>query len=219
MLLQHLPGYAGCRGPEYHTRQPSVSSVMQTQRLLRVALWSILLAAATYTSTDPDLWGNVRFGLDILRDASIPHVDPYSFTADHAWINHEWLSEVITAGAFRLGGNPGLILLKLATIGGMLLLLNSTLRREGVDAAIVRDGATARRRHPHDGANTAHSAAAVFARVLRCASLVPHGGAARRAPMASDPAAALCGLGESARRLAGRRRRARALDARGRRQR
>lgn len=116
---------------------------MQTQRLLRVALWSILLAAATYTSTDPDLWGNVRFGLDILRDASIPHVDPYSFTADHAWINHEWLSEVITAGAFRLGGNPGLILLKLATIGGMLLFLNSTLRREGVDAAIVRDGATA----------------------------------------------------------------------------
>ena len=62
-------------GPEYHTRQPSVSSVTQTQRLLRVALWSILLAAATYTSTDPDLWGNVRFGLDILRDASIPHVD------------------------------------------------------------------------------------------------------------------------------------------------
>ena len=54
--------------------------------------------------------------------------------------------------------------------------------------------------------NTAHSAAAVFARVLRCASLVPHGGAARLAPMASDPAAALCGLGESARRLAGRRR-------------
>ena len=70
-------------------------------------------------------------------------MDPYSFTADHAWINHEWLSEVITAGAFRLGGNPGLILLKLTTIGGVLLLLNSTLRREGVDAAIVRDGATA----------------------------------------------------------------------------
>ena len=130
-------------GPEYHTRQPRVSSVIQTQRLLRVALWSILLAAATYTSTDPDLWGNVRFGLDILRDASIPHVDPYSFTADHAWINHEWLSEVITAGAFRLGGNLGLILLKLAAIGGMLLFLNSTLRREGVDAAIVRDGVAA----------------------------------------------------------------------------
>ena len=62
--------------------------------LLRVALWCVLLAAVTYTSTDPDLWGNVRFGLDILRDGSIPHTDAYSFTSDHVWVNHEWLSEV-----------------------------------------------------------------------------------------------------------------------------
>jgi hypothetical protein len=47
------------------------------------------------TSTDPDLWGNVRFGLDILRSGSVPHLDPYSFTTDRTWVNHEWLAEVI----------------------------------------------------------------------------------------------------------------------------
>src|SRR5437867_2118764 len=117
-------------GDEFHTCQRAISPVIPTRGVLRVALWSILLAAATYTSTDPDLWGHVRFGLDMLRDERIPHADVYSFTSDRAWINHEWLAEVVMAGAFRLGGDPALILMKLAAIGGMLLLLDSTLRRE-----------------------------------------------------------------------------------------
>jgi hypothetical protein len=111
--------------------------------LLRVSLWSILLAAVTYTSADPDLWGHVRFGLDILRSASIPHLDPYSFSADRAWINHEWAAEVITAAAFRAGGDAGLILLKLSAVIAMLLLLDTALRREGAEAFIARDAIAA----------------------------------------------------------------------------
>jgi hypothetical protein len=111
--------------------------------MLRVALWSVLLAAITYTSTDPDLWGNVRFGLDILRHGSIPHTDPYSFTSDRTWVNHEWLSEVCIGYAYQAGGALGLILLKLACIGGMLLLLLATLRREGIHSSIVGDAAAA----------------------------------------------------------------------------
>jgi hypothetical protein len=97
-----------------------------------VALWCVLLAAVTYTSTDPDLWGNVRFGLDILRDGNIPHTDAYSFTTDREWVNHEWLAEVLIGNAFRAGGTVGLILLKVAAVGSMLLLLWLTLRREGI---------------------------------------------------------------------------------------
>ena len=52
--------------------------------MLRVALWCVLLAAVTRTSADPDLWGNVRFGLDILRDGAVPLTDTYSFTTDRA---------------------------------------------------------------------------------------------------------------------------------------
>ncbi len=66
---------------------------------------------------DPDLWGHVRFGLDLLATRGLPSVDPYSFTQDVAWINHEWLSELLFAVAFRLAGVPGLVLLKVAILG------------------------------------------------------------------------------------------------------
>jgi len=111
--------------------------------MLRVALWCVLLAAVTHTSADPDLWGNVRFGLDILRDGSIPHTDSYSFTTDRAWVNHEWLSEVLIGHAFRAAGDVGLILLKLAAVGSIVLLLWLTLRRERIYSAIVGDTAVA----------------------------------------------------------------------------
>lgn len=113
------------------------------QTLLRVVLWLILVAGASYTRVDPDLWGHVRFGLDILRDASVPQADSYSFSSDRTWINHEWAAEVVTASAFRLGGGSGLVLLKLSAIGGVLLLLVSVLRREGVDSVMMRDALAA----------------------------------------------------------------------------
>src|SRR4030095_12089202 len=110
---------------------------------LRVALWCVLLAAVTYTSTDPDLWGNVRFGLDILRDGALPPTDASSFTTDRVWVNHEWLAEVFIGNAFRAGGIVGLILLKLAAVGSILLLLVLTLRRERIYSPLVRDAAVA----------------------------------------------------------------------------
>src|SRR4030095_4422217 len=119
-------------------------SVMRAARsftMLRVALWCVLLAAVTHTSADPDLWGNVRFGLDILRDGSIPHTDAYSFATDRARVNHEWLAEVLIGHAFRAAGDVGLILLKLAAVGSMVLLLWLTLRRERIYSAVIRDAA------------------------------------------------------------------------------
>ena len=108
-----------------------------------IALWSILLAGASYTTTDPDLWGHVRFGLDILRDWTISRVDPYSFTSDQPWVNHEWLAEVIMAAAYRGAGNFGLILLKLAAIASTLWLVDLTFRRERIERSFVRGGALA----------------------------------------------------------------------------
>ena len=109
------------------------------ETLLRLAFWAILLGVASYTRTDPDLWGHVRFGLDIARDLTIPRIDPYSFTADREWINHEWAAEALTGTAFGLAGDAGLVLLKLTVIALVLGLLSYTLRREGVRAALRRD--------------------------------------------------------------------------------
>jgi len=97
--------------------------------LVRVGLLLILATAAIGTSADADLWGHLRFGQDILRTGSILQVDDYSFTSDRPWINHEWLSEVSFAEAYRFGGATGLVALKLVVIAALLLLVWSHVRR------------------------------------------------------------------------------------------
>jgi hypothetical protein len=57
----------------------------------------LAIAAILPTRADPDLWGNLRFGLDILRTWSLPTADPYSFTSDIPWINHSWFPQVVMA--------------------------------------------------------------------------------------------------------------------------
>src|SRR5262245_65800037 len=79
-----------------------------------IALGLVAGLAGFSIGADPDLWGNVGFGLDVLRDRSLPAVDPYSFTANLPWMNHEWLSEAMIAFVYQVGGTLGLALLKAA---------------------------------------------------------------------------------------------------------
>ena len=83
---------------------------------LRWQIWTVWAGVAVMmwsaARTDPDLWGHVRFGLDWLDTRTLPTVDPYSFTQDRAWVNHEWLSEAFMGLAYRIGGGAGLVLLK-----------------------------------------------------------------------------------------------------------
>jgi hypothetical protein len=100
--------------------------------LLRVALFLLLAAVVAATKTDPDLWGHVRFGMDMIRQHALRLPDTYSFTSDRPWINHEWASEIAMGGAYLLAGNVGLFAVKFAVLGAALLLLTSSLRREDV---------------------------------------------------------------------------------------
>jgi hypothetical protein len=80
------------------------------------------------TESDPDLWGHLRFGLDSLRTRTLPFRDPYSFTQDRPWVNHEWLSEAAMAVAYKVGGPLGLIGLKVAVLLLVLAILARRLR-------------------------------------------------------------------------------------------
>ena len=86
-------------------------SLIGAAALRPLALLAMAVGTAV-THADPDLWGHVRFGLDMLRDGLIHSADPYSYTSDRRWINHEWLSELISAVAYQLGGPSGLVTLK-----------------------------------------------------------------------------------------------------------
>jgi hypothetical protein len=83
------------------------------------------------TQADPDLWGNLRFGLDVLRDHTPSRIDPYSFTQDIRWVNHEWLSESFMALAYRLAGVSGLALLK----GTLVVLIFLIVLKPYADAS------------------------------------------------------------------------------------
>jgi len=88
----------------------------QVRVFLRVACAAVLIAVMTQTRADPDLFGHVRFGHDIIAARSAHLVDRYSFTSDRPWINHEWLSEVAMYLAYRGAGATGLIALKLSLL-------------------------------------------------------------------------------------------------------
>ncbi len=90
--------------------------------LIRGAFWILIATALIPTNSDPDLWGNLRFGFDLLASHRLSTVDPYSFTQDLPWINHEWLAQGLMALAYRLGGPAGLVTLK-AVVGGATLWL------------------------------------------------------------------------------------------------
>ena len=59
---------------------------VSAQHVARISMVGAAIAAAVFvlaqTRTDVDLWGHVRFGLDILNDGALHHQDPYSFTSD-----------------------------------------------------------------------------------------------------------------------------------------
>jgi hypothetical protein len=116
---------------------------VQLTRWLAAASLIILFAAATRTNADPDLWGHVRFGLDILQTHTLPAADPYSFTQDRPWINHEWLSEVQMGAAYAALGPAGLALLKGALALLALWLVWSALRGVRFEARLIATAAAA----------------------------------------------------------------------------
>ena len=107
-----------------------------------LALWFFLLASAayffSYPKVDPDLWGHLFFGREIIRSGQLPLHNLYSYTApNHPWINHEWLAEVVFYGFFSSLGSPGLILLKVV-IGLIIVRILDLIIKNVVPSPFVR---------------------------------------------------------------------------------
>ena len=98
-------------------------------RSLSLAAIVVVFAAALSSRADADLWGHVRFGLDTLHTGRLTAVDPYSFTQDTPWINHEWLSEVQMGSAYAAAGPTGLQFLKAIIVSVVTVLTWNALAR------------------------------------------------------------------------------------------
>src|SRR5689334_538935 len=104
-------------------RQPATHLHAPEWFLIATVVMACLAGLVLSTSTDPDLWGHVAFGRDIVQQRTPRLRDVYSFTSDRPWINHEWLSEVAIYGSYATFGGAGLIALKVLVCGMALLII------------------------------------------------------------------------------------------------
>jgi hypothetical protein len=72
---------------------------------------------------DPDMWWHLKTGEVIWTTHTIPTTDLFSYTTHHhAWIPHEWLSQVVIYGAYRFGGGYSGLMLWLCFFTAALLI-------------------------------------------------------------------------------------------------
>jgi len=97
------------------TEKPASIRFLQKVFSFPVMLAGLLVVLAVLTVRsrfdDPDMWWHLRTGQIIWTTHTIPATDLFSFTTGrHAYIAHEWLSQLLIYGAYRFGGYPGLML-------------------------------------------------------------------------------------------------------------
>ena len=101
--------------------------------------WPLLVAAGTFLlllalperlMVDGDVYLHVAIGRWIIEHGRVPAFEPFSFTLRGApWTAHEWLSEVVFAGAYTLGGWIGAVIVAAAATSAALAILNRFLLR------------------------------------------------------------------------------------------
>jgi hypothetical protein len=104
---------------EVSSTRGSVRSALTFRRVFPIVLFAMIfvLAVRQSVSLDPDVWWHLKAGQQIVDTRSIPHTDDYSFTKQGSeWVAHEWLSEVILEGIYRLSGFVGLVIIFSLTV-------------------------------------------------------------------------------------------------------
>jgi hypothetical protein len=108
--------------------------------LLRHSPAAVLIAIAVADATrlaDPDLWGHLRFGQVTLAHGHLTLSDPYSYSAfGRPWHNHEWLTEVLMAALYNLGGVAVLKLWKLAMTATTLVFVAAAIAETGASITL-----------------------------------------------------------------------------------
>ena len=127
------------------TSGPSISLEQHARRLAAsrsawAVSWPLLLGLAVFVFlnnptglpllSDPDTHWHITVGNWILTQGSVPTTDSYSYTfPGQSWIAKEWLSQVLLALAFNVGGWGGVTALAAAAIGLTFALLPRLLMR------------------------------------------------------------------------------------------
>ena len=110
-----------------NTSRPNVARTA----LIVAAILCIGLSSMTSNCADPDLWGHVQYGREVLRDGILPRTTTWSFAAEGAqWVNHENIAELLLARTVDSFGMLGLPAMKLILAISILGLMIRSARRD-----------------------------------------------------------------------------------------
>src|SRR3981081_2788619 len=109
-------------GAQEYPARSRFAALTSPSALLCGAALILSLIPATSAIRDPDFWWHLRTGQLILDSHALVGTDPFTYTAaGHQWVMHEWLTEVMFAGLYRVGG-LGLVVAVLCVITWIGLL-------------------------------------------------------------------------------------------------
>src|SRR5271155_5214508 len=104
---------------------------------IAIALFA-LAAFSPAVLGDGDTFSHLATGEWIIAHRGAPRADPFSHSMPGApWIAHEWLSEVLLALAFRLGGWGGVVLITGAAAASAALIVGLAAARDLRGAPLV----------------------------------------------------------------------------------
>lgn len=93
--------------------------------LVQCLVYAYALNAFTFVYADPDLYGHITYGGEIWNSGKIPDTDPYAYTSNGPWINHEWLMEVLFFLIYDVWGSTGLMMFRLILGVSIIHLLSN----------------------------------------------------------------------------------------------
>jgi hypothetical protein len=116
-----------------------MTNALQALRDVRgrfAVIWVIPIMLAALVSfapqilSDADTFWHIAAGRWMIAHGAVPATDPFSFTfAGQPWMAHEWLSEVLMAGAWLAAGWSGVMLLTGLAVGAVAALSGAWLLR------------------------------------------------------------------------------------------
>ncbi|MDG2129682.1 MAG: hypothetical protein P8K08_16905 [Fuerstiella sp.] len=105
------------QSPADHMKPELAPSEQRTASAAEVLWLTVFLIFGLFVMSrigaDPDLWGHVTYGKEVLRDGHLHETTTWSYAVDDfRWVNHENIAELIMATSDSFGGQTALLLLK-----------------------------------------------------------------------------------------------------------
>lgn len=110
---------------------PSVAPVFSRWRLLAIGTATVLAIGAAHAIVDIDIYWHLRVGNDLIATHSIRDAgSSFAFTLPgHGWVTTQWLSEVVLATVYNLGGLAAISVLRILLSVALLAVLGRQLLR------------------------------------------------------------------------------------------